>query len=169
MLRYALLGLLAGAPSHGYELKAAFERLLGGTWSLNIGQVYSTMARLERDGLVAASVVPQDGLPDRKVYTLTEDGHRELKEWLATPVSEPIRLRDELLVKVLVGGVSDGADRLALIWAQRERHLQALAHLTRLAADPSVDESTALLIEKATLEVEADLTWLDRCEERIRR
>ena len=78
MLRYAVLALLARASLHGYELKAAFERLLGGTWTLNIGQVYTVLAKLEADGLVECRVEPQDKVPDRKVYSLTEKGEAQL-------------------------------------------------------------------------------------------
>ena len=83
MFKYALLGLLAQEPRHGYDLKTAFETLLGGTWPLNIGQVYSTLSRLERDGFVESQVVPQDLLPDRKVYALTQTGLEELDRWLS--------------------------------------------------------------------------------------
>src|SRR6185436_4030481 len=77
MLKYLLLALLAKAPQHGYELKQSFEDMLGGTWLLNIGQVYTTLGRLEEDGLIEPTVVRQDLLPDRKVYSLTASQRHE--------------------------------------------------------------------------------------------
>jgi DNA-binding PadR family transcriptional regulator len=168
MLKYALLGLLAHESRHGYDLKNAFESMLGGTWPLNIGQVYTTLARLERDGLVESEVVPQDLLPDRKVYSLTESGREELERWLAEPTEEGIRVKDEFFIKLLVHRSihSDGA--LPLIWKQRQIYMQALTELTVLRTDPSLDPATRLLMEGALLHVEADLEWLDLCEESLK-
>lgn len=171
MLRYALLGLLSAEPRYGYELKAVFEELLGGTWPLNIGQVYTTLARLERDGLVRCEVVPQDLLPDRKVYFLTPEGETELQEWLSRPTQGPIHLREELFIKVLVASVAEvggpGSTEVGapnLIAAQRREHVQALAQIQRLRQDPALPRPTALLLEAAALRAEADLKWLAVCE-----
>jgi DNA-binding PadR family transcriptional regulator len=168
MLKYALLGLLAHESRHGYDLKNAFESMLGGTWPLNIGQVYTTLARLERDGLVESEVVPQDLLPYRKVYSLTESGREELERWLAEPAAEGIRVKDEFFIKLLVHQSvhSDGA--LPLIWKQRQVYMQTLTELTALHTDSSLDPVTRLLMEGAILHVEADLEWLDLCEESLR-
>jgi DNA-binding PadR family transcriptional regulator len=167
MLKFALLGLLAQEPRHGYDLKNAFEAILGGTWPLNIGQVYTTLGRLERDGLVESEVVPQDLLPDRKVYSLTGAGRQELDRWLAEPTTGSIRLKDEFFVKLLVHRLA-GVDGLrALIWRQRQVYMQTLAQLTALRTDPSVEPATGLLVEGAILHVQADLEWLDLCEERL--
>jgi DNA-binding PadR family transcriptional regulator len=167
MLKYALLGLLAQGPRHGYDLKNAFETMLGGTWPLNIGQVYTTLSRLERDGLVESKVVHQDLLPDRKVYSLTSAGQEELDRWLTEPTRGTIRLKDEFFIKLLVHQLvaSDGSP--ALIWKQRQVYMQTLAQLTGLRADPSLEPATVLLLEGAILHVEADLEWLDLCEERL--
>ena len=167
MLRHALLGLLAQEPRHGYDLKNAFEALLGGTWPLNIGQVYTTLARLERDALVESQVVPQDLLPDRKVYSLTGAGQEELEQWLAEPTTGSIRLKDEFFIKLLVHQLIDSDGLLVLIWKQRQAYMQTLAQLTALRTDPDLDPATALLMEGAILHVEADLEWLDLCEERL--
>src|SRR5881275_2411814 len=102
VLKFALLGLLAKESRHGYDLKRAFERLLGGTWPINIGQIYTTLTRLERDRLVTAETVTQTSVPDRKVYSLTPAGHDALAEWLAQPVADSVALKDEMYVKVLV-------------------------------------------------------------------
>jgi DNA-binding PadR family transcriptional regulator len=168
MLKYALLGLLAQEPRHGYDLKNAFETMLGGTWPLNIGQVYTTLSRLERDGLVGSEVVPQDLLPDRKVYSMTSAGLDELHGWLAEPSQGTIRLKEEFFVKLLIHQLvaSDGA--LSLIWKQRQVYMQKLAQLAALRTDPTIPPATELLVEGAILHVEADLEWLDVCEERLK-
>lgn len=167
MLKYALLGLLFQEPRHGYDLKAAFESLLSDTWLLNIGQIYTTLARLERDGMVQSQIVPQDLLPDRKVYELTEAGQEELQQWLAEPTKGSIRLKDEFFIKFLIHQLVGPESVLDLIWKQRQVYMQTLAQLTSIQTNPSQDPATRLLIEGAIFHVEADLKWLDLCEERL--
>lgn len=168
MLKHALMGLLAREPRHGYDLKNAFESMLSGTWSLNIGQVYATLSRLERDGLVESEVVPQDLLPDRKVYFLTDAGREELDRWLGQSTEGVVRLKDEFYIKLLVHQFVGSDGTLSLIWKQRQVYMKKLAQLTGLRSDPSLEPATALLVEGAILHVEADLEWLDLCEERLR-
>ena len=167
MLKYVLMGLLAGEPRYGYELKAVFDEMMSGTWPLNIGQLYSTMSRLERDGLVRCEVVPQDLLPDRKVYFLTEAGIDELRQWESQPVESPLSLRDEVLMKVVIATLDPDADLRSLLSAQRKRHLQALAEMERTRLDGSLPEPTSLLVEAAVLRMQADLEWLSACERRL--
>ena len=100
MLKYLVMALLAERPRYGYELKRAFEDLLGGTWILNIGQIYVTLGKLEEDGLIEAEVVPQQLLPDRKVWALTEIGSKELARWTTDDAGQAIKIRDELYFKV---------------------------------------------------------------------
>ncbi len=164
MLRYALLGLLAEQPRHGYDLKKAFEGMLGGTWPVNIGQIYSTLARLERDGLVVSQSVPQELLPDRKVYSLTDRGREALAQWLETPLFPPARLKVDFFLKLLLARRSGMVDVCALIWKQRQAFLQAMAELTSLLSR-SEDVELRLLAEGLLYHLEADLKWLDRCEE----
>jgi DNA-binding PadR family transcriptional regulator len=168
MLKYALLGLLSQEPRHGYDLKHAFEAMLGGTWPLNVGQVYTTLARLGRDGLVESQVVPQDLLPDRKTYSLTESGQEELERWLAEPTQGTIRLKDEFFIKLLIHQLVASEDALDLIWKQRQVYMQKLAQLTALRTAPSLAPATKLLVEGAILHVEADMEWLGLCEERLK-
>jgi DNA-binding PadR family transcriptional regulator len=163
-----LLGLLRSEPRYGYELKAVFEHFLGGTWPLNIGQVYTALSRIEKEGLVTCQVVPQDLLPDRKVYALTDAGHAELARWADEPADAPVRLRDELFLKVLVATLGEPADAIDVIRRQRQGHMEALADLARIQADPNLHPATALLLEGAVLRLEADLRWLDVCEERMK-
>jgi DNA-binding PadR family transcriptional regulator len=165
IVKYGLLGLLAKEPHHGYELKSAFEDLLGDSWPLNIGQVYSTLARLERDRLVEAELVAQDALPDRKVYHITPAGRDDLTTWIDEPSEPPVRVRDELFLKVVLQMRLDGRDPGILISRQRARHLQSLADLP--SARTAIDATTQLLVDAAMLHIEADLRWLDLCEERL--
>src|SRR2546427_307432 len=128
MLKFALLGLLAKESRHGYDLKRAFERMLGGTWPINIGQIYTTLTRLERDGLVTAETVAQSNVPDRKVYSLTAAGHDALTDWLAEAVEDTVVLKDEMYVKILVHSEVEEGNATELIWRQRQHHLQVLFH-----------------------------------------
>ncbi len=168
MIKFLLLGLLAKQSRHGYELKSLFEQLFGGTWPLNPGQVYMTLERLEEAGLVTSKRVEQALLPDRRVYEITTDGRQELKRWTAEPSVGPIRLRDELFAKVLTALVSDKGDPQGLIWAQRRTHMQALADLRTRRRDPSMHPATRLVLRGAILRTEADLRWLDQCEEYLK-
>ena len=164
MLRYLLLALLRRSPRHGYELKAAFESLLGGTWRLNVGQVYRELGRLEADGFVENEVVSQDLLPDRKVYRLTRIGEKELTSWLSSPTSGLVRLRDDVFVKVVLQLDGPAAEALDTIWRHRESHLVAMADVQRLRDGPETDAETSLLLDGVLFRLEADLRWLDHCE-----
>lgn len=165
MLRFALLALLASSDRHGYELKAAFEELLGGTWALNIGQVYTTLARLERDGLVTCHIQPQTNLPDRKTYSLTDEGWAELTEWLSEPADEAVNLKGEPFIKVVLASLVDSADLPSLLMSQRAKHFQALADLADIRDSNELNPVTRLAVEAAMLHLEADLQWLDFCEQ----
>ena len=167
MIKFLLLGLLAGRPRHGYELKAMFEELFGGTWPLNPGQVYMTLQKLEDEGLVTSERVEQELLPDRRVFSITEDGRFELKKWTTEPSDGPIRIREEMVAKVLTAIVTTPATAIDLIWSQRRHHLQAIAQLRDKKADPSLSVATRLVLDGAILRAEADLRWLDLCEERL--
>jgi DNA-binding PadR family transcriptional regulator len=167
MLKHVLLGLLRGRSRHGYELKAAFDELTGGTWVVNEGQVYATLARLERDGLVTSALVEQDLLPNRKVYELTPAGTLALKRWLAEPTDEPVRLRDEWFVKVLVQALVGPDGWSELVGTQRAAALGRLAELQELRDDRATSLMTELVIEGALFQVEAGLRWLELCEERL--
>lgn len=160
-LRYGTLGLLAEGPLHGYEIKNRFEELLGGTWDVNIGQVYATLARLERDGLVE----PHGPRGDRRKlpYRLTSGGRAELERWIETPENEPQALRQEIYVKLLLAGRVSNGRLEPLLHGQRRIHLQRLkelADLERGARDEHRDD-LALLLRGARLHAEADLKWID--------
>ena len=159
---HSLLAMLAVEPSHGYRLKAEFERSTGGTWPLNIGQVYTTLARLERDGLIE----PARGEDEQKAWRLTTAGRHALDVWYAEPVVDEPPARDELAIKVLIAAATGGDDVLAILQRQREATLERLQRLTRqkLKADPRLDLPWLLVLEALVLAADAELRWLDRCE-----
>jgi len=148
---------------YGYQLRTEFEASTGATWPLNIGQVYTTLSRLERDGLVDDDPVAQNGRPNKRVYQLTEAGRMELRGWVAdaTPAA---RLKDDFFVKLVLARAAGIADPLELIDRQRSAYLQALRELDDVHTR---DDTTALLVEGAALHLEADLKWLDLCEQRM--
>jgi DNA-binding PadR family transcriptional regulator len=164
-VREGLLALLREGPSHGYQLKTAFEAATGGAWTLNVGQVYTTLDRLQRDGLVSS-----DDADGQKRYAITPAGREELGAWWSTsPVDTPPP-RDELVLKVLFA-IEDGAEpALAVITQQRTaltRLLQEQRRATRSAAP--TDLASALVADALVARAEADLRWLDTCEARILR
>jgi DNA-binding PadR family transcriptional regulator len=167
MLRYALLSLLAQRPRHGYELKNDFETALGGTWKVNFGQVYTTLGRLERDGMVQCQTIPQTDRPDKKVYSITATGRTELEEWFATPAENPQRLRDEFFTKLVFHHQAGYDSVSSLIQEQRRVYLSRMRDLTDIGQALEDEPYVALLIEGAILHLDADLAWLDRCEEML--
>jgi DNA-binding PadR family transcriptional regulator len=168
-MKYPLLALLATGPAHGYELKQSFEGRFGAVWPpVNIGQVYTTLQRLERDGLVHGYAVEQAGRPDKHVFEITEAGLRLLHEWLRSAAAAP-RVRDEFFMKLVLARLAGLADPLDLIEQQRRAFLQELRDLNDLALNKEpADSTTQLLIEGAMLHVQADLKWLDLCEDAMR-
>jgi DNA-binding PadR family transcriptional regulator len=164
-MRYPILALLATSPAHGYELKQALEQRFGPVLPpLNAGQIYTTLSRLERDGLVAGDHVTQDGRPNKTVYSLTPDGRSALDDWIERPAAGP-KLRDEFFTKLVLAGMTGAADPLGLIERQRREYLQSLRDLGGAEVDP--DSPASLLVEGAALHLQADLKWLDLCEERL--
>lgn len=165
-IRKGLLALLANGPRHGYGLKVAFEAGTGHTWPLNIGQVYSTLQRLERDGAVLA----EDGtVEDQHVYRLTEVGRAELDGWFAGPVDADPPPRDELVIKVLLAVVAPDVRVRDVLQAQRVAAVGRLQRLTRLKADadPQRDRAWLLTADRLLLDAEAEVRWLDLCEARL--
>lgn len=166
-VRNSLLALLADEPAHGYGLKAGFEASTAGAWPLNVGQVYSTLARLERDGLVATS--GSGGDRQRHTWRLTPAGREALQAWYATPIVEDPPSRDELAIKVLLAVAADAVDVAGLLQAQRTAGMQRLQDLTRqkAAADPDHELPWLLLLDALILKQEAELRWLDLVEQRL--
>jgi DNA-binding PadR family transcriptional regulator len=166
-MRFPLLALLAGGPAHGYELKTQLEQRFGSVLPpLNAGQIYTTLSRLQRDGLVDDDAVAQNGRPNKRVYRLTAEGQSELDRWVADATPSP-RLKDDFFMKLVLARASGIADPLQLIDRQRGAYLQALRELDDVAASLDGDDTAALLVEGAALHLEADLKWLDLCERRM--
>ena len=166
MLKYALLGLLARQPSHGYDMKNAIEQALAGNWEINFGQIYTTLSRLERDGLVSASDEAEDAR-GKRIYAITEAGRAELESWFDQPVENPRQLRDEFIVKLIIRHLAGFGDAQKVILQQRQAYLGQLRSLTALSARQKDDPFVGLLIEGAILHLQADLRWLDVCDERL--
>ncbi len=164
-MRLPLLALLAKEPAHGYELKQALEQTFGAAYPQpNIGQIYVTLSRLERDGLIQGEDVSESKRPKR-VYEITDAGREALAEWLAEPTEGP-RVRDEFFMKLVLAPATGISDRLTLINRQRRHYLNVMRGLSRMAATQDRDNRVAqLLIEGAVLHLQADLDWLERCQE----
>jgi DNA-binding PadR family transcriptional regulator len=171
-IKHAILGLLADRPLHGYELKAAYEAELVPATQLNYGQVYTTLERLGRDGLVAHEVVSQTERPDKKVYALTREGRRELQEWLTAPSHLDLDLRNETFLKLILARRLKGADPFKVLVVERRSCFERLHEVTQARARADKEGAslqTILLLDLAVLKLEAFLKWLDRCEEVLQR
>jgi DNA-binding PadR family transcriptional regulator len=168
-LKFGILGLLAEQPLHAYSVKARFEDLLGGSWEVNIGQVYTTLQRLERDGLVEPAEPRGDR--GRLPYRLTELGRNALQAWLAEPESEPQQLREAIYLKLLLATRVANGDLPALLARQRRVYLQRLKDLAALEQQARSEgrDDLALLYQGAVLHTEADLKWVDACAQEINR
>ncbi|MFB9178372.1 PadR family transcriptional regulator [Dactylosporangium sucinum] len=165
---FVLLGLLAGGPRHGYDLKHAYDRTLPRAKPLGFGQVYATLGRLERDGLVSQSGQEREGGPDRTTFALTEDGRRKLAGWLAA-VEEPApHVASALLAKVVVALLAAGPEQaLAYLAAQRRAHVDRLRELTRAKSQPGATVGDVIAADYAITHLDADLTWLAATIERV--
>lgn len=162
-IRHGLLTLLGAGPRYGYELRAAFEKSTGATWPLNIGQVYTTLARLERDGLVRP-LPEEDG--GQRPYEITDAGRAEVARWFATPVARSDRPRDELIIKLALAVTTPGLDVQAVLQAQRSATMRSLQEYTRLknTEDEPADLSWRLVVDALVFQAEAEIRWLDHCE-----
>src|SRR5437899_11190041 len=160
-LKYGVLGLLAEEPLHGYEVKNRFEAMLGGTWDVNIGQIYTTLQRLERDGLVRP--VGSRGDRGKLLYELSPEGHKALDEWLSQPDSGPQQLHEDIYVKLLLATRVANGDLAPLLARQKRAYLQRLRDLNRLEDQARRDgrNDLARLVRGALLHTEADLKWVD--------
>jgi DNA-binding PadR family transcriptional regulator len=167
-VRQPLLALLAKEPAHGYELKLALEQTFGEAYpSPNIGQIYVTLKRLEQDGFVRSQDVEQATRPNKRVYELTPAGREALTAWVDEP-SEGPRVRDEFFIKLVLAPMAGLADRMGLINKQRRHYFGIMRSLTELQSRMGRDDTTArLLIEGAVLHLQADLDWLERCQEEL--
>ena len=172
-VKQALLALLESGPMYGYQLRAEFEQRTGGTWPLNVGQVYTTLSRLERDGLVDSAGADDEG---HVRYASTALGHEEVARWFTTPVARTQPPRDELAIKLALAVTVPGVDVGTMIQQQRSATMSALQDYMRLKRDdraqsPGDAEELAwsLVLDALVFDTEAELRWLDHCETRVRR
>lgn len=166
-VRMGVLALLVGGPGYGYQLRGEFEHRTGGSWPVNIGQVYTTLDRLERDGLVARGGTDDDG---HVVYTATDAGREAVARWFSEPVPAK-RGRDELAIKVALAVTVPGVDVVRLVQVQRAAAVRNLQDLTRLKrnSEPADDLAWSLVLESMLFQAEADVRWLDHVESSVAR
>ncbi|HZP43129.1 MAG TPA: PadR family transcriptional regulator [Candidatus Binatia bacterium] len=173
-VRYGVLGLLSTGQMHGYELKSRFDRLTGGFWQLNFGQVYTTLDRLEREGLVERVTDGAEGSPERKVFRITGEGRSKLDEWIEMPVAHPRALRDDLFVRLLFCKRSSPEPILRMIQRHRDVYQLEMRKLSKRKSKlvgPKGDDSlsvTELLVDAALFHAEADLRWLSHVEQKVK-
>jgi DNA-binding PadR family transcriptional regulator len=162
-VKLGLLALLERGSRYGYQLRAEFELATGGTWPLNIGQVYTTLGRLERDGMVRPLPESDGG---QRPYEITGAGRAELALWFATPISQTDRPRDELAIKLALALTTPGVDVRAVVQTQRTatmRMLQEYTHLRSRSDEPG-DLAWRLVLDAMVFRAEAEVRWLDHCE-----
>jgi DNA-binding PadR family transcriptional regulator len=168
-VRQSLLVLLAERERHGYQLRQEFEQRTGGTWPINIGQIYTTLNRLQRDGLVTEAGRQDDG---SVVYRLTDAGRQEAALWWATPVDRATPSREELAIKLALAITSPGIDVRTVLQSQRTESLRALqtytGHKRRLPAKPEGSALARLLVlDNLIFAVDAEVRWLDHLERQL--
>ena len=177
-IRQGLLALLAQEPMYGAQLRSEFESRTGGTWPLNVGQVYTTLSRLERDGLVeGAGEADAEG---RIAYRLTDQGQTEVERWWAVPVDRDNTPRDELVIKLALAVTVPGVDVQRVVQTQRTatlRHLQDLTKLKRATPEDARGSARVeqkelawlLVLDNLVYAAEAEIRWLDHVETRLAR
>ncbi|HEX7132490.1 MAG TPA: PadR family transcriptional regulator [Iamia sp.] len=165
-VRHALLALLHEGPKFGLQLRQEFEAGTGEVWPLNVGQVYTTLQRLERDGLVEAE--GGDDGPQR-TFGLTPAGAEELDRWLRTPPDMGTPPRDELVIKVLVALRLPGVDVAELVQVHRRQVVELMQQYTRLKADADDDLGLALVVDAELFRLDGVARWLDAVDGRLAR
>jgi DNA-binding PadR family transcriptional regulator len=168
-VRQGLLAILDHGACFGYQLKTEFERRTGSTWPLNAGQVYNTLERLERDGLVHG-----ERHENQMKYTISESGRREVAGWLGSAVVRESTVRDELAIKLAIAVTLPGVDIARVIQVQRLATMGTLQDLTRAKAASDSPETSAelaglLVLDSLIFAAEAEIRWLDHSETRLAR
>jgi DNA-binding PadR family transcriptional regulator len=166
-VRYALLALLSEGPKYGLKLRQEFEAQTGEVWPLNIGQVYTTLQRLERDGLVESDDTEMDG--PQKGFRITDAGRDELLDWLRTPSDDAVPPRDELVIKVLVALGVPGVHVPEVLQIHRHGLVELMQRYTRLKEDALEDVKFALVVDAEIFRLDALIRWLDSADARLRR
>jgi DNA-binding PadR family transcriptional regulator len=163
-VRHALLALLSQGPTYATRLRLDLQQRTGELWELNIGQVYTTLQRLERDGLVRED----DQGRDTRYFVLTATGREELDRWLRTPPPLDTPPRDELVIKVLVAVDVPGVDVGDVVLAHRQQVVEAMQAFTRIKASADSDDvALAIMVDAELFRLEGVLRWLDAAEARL--
>jgi DNA-binding PadR family transcriptional regulator len=170
-VRHALLALLSEGPKYGFQLREEFEARTGEVWPLNVGQVYTTLQRLERDGLVESDGAAREG--PQKTFRITAEGGRELVTWLRTPPDLAAPPRDELVMKVLVAVRVPGTDVHEVIQVHRRHLVELMQQWTRIkeseVSESGSDLSLALVVDAELFRLDSVIRWLDAADGRIKR
>jgi DNA-binding PadR family transcriptional regulator len=167
-VRHAMLGLLSEGPKYGHQLRQEFEARTGEVWPLNVGQVYTTLQRLERDGLVESDDSVAEG--PQKTFRITTEGVRELEAWLCTPPDLTSPPRDELVIKVLVATSMPGVNVHDVIQVHRRYLVELMQQWTRLKEDEAeFDTAFALVVDAELFRLDSVIRWLDSADGRLRR
>jgi DNA-binding PadR family transcriptional regulator len=167
-VRHALLALLSEGPKYGLQLREEFEARTGEVWPLNVGQVYTTLQRLERDGLVESDGADTEG--PQKGFRITEAGRTELAGWLRTPSDLASPPRDELVMKVLVALQVPGTDVAEVIQVHRRHLVELMQQWTRIKeTEAEFDMNLALVVDAELFRLDAVIRWLDSADGRIKR
>jgi DNA-binding PadR family transcriptional regulator len=168
-VRHALLALLTEGPKYGLRLREEFEAGTGEVWPLNIGQVYTTLQRLERDGLIESDGEDERDSPQKR-FRITTEGDRELAAWLRTPPDMSSPPRDELVIKVLVALRVPGTDVREVIQAHRRYLVELMQQWTRIKDDDAGrDLALGLAVDAELFRLDAVVRWLDAADGRIKR
>jgi DNA-binding PadR family transcriptional regulator len=166
-VRHALLALLSEGPKYGLQLRQEFEARTGEVWPLNVGQVYTTVQRLERDGLVESDDTEEPG--PQKSYRISDEGRAELAAWLSTPPADEVPPRDELVIKVLVALRVPGVEVSGMLQAHRKHAIETMRRYTLLKEEATEDDIGLLLVADAEIfRLEAIVRWLDAADARLR-
>jgi DNA-binding PadR family transcriptional regulator len=168
-VKHTLLALLYQQPMHGYELGKQLNQAINAEWDVNPGQVASTLNRLKEANLVDYDLVETEDAPDRKVYKLTEAGITELREWYLTPEVREYKLGDTFYIKLVLSLIGGPVPPEQVLTTQRRELYLQLHQITdmRRKADAQHDLPWVLLLESATMHLEADLRWIEMCEIRL--
>ena len=164
--RHILLGLLAGGPSHGYDLKRRHDERFPQARPLAYGQVYTTLQRLVRDGLAVVDGTAADSGPARTSYRSTDKGARELAEWAGEITPPAPFVTNEIFAKLVVS-ILAGGDPAAYLRAQRTAHMARMRELTVVKTAPGADLATVLAADYALNHLDADLRWMNTTAARL--
>ena len=170
-VRQSLLAILNQGPCYGYQLRTEFDRRTGSIWPLNVGQIYNTLDRLERDGFVAKGDTDEQG---HVYYQITDAGHDEVTSWLSSPVVRSAAARDELAIKLAIAVTLPGVDVSEVIQVQRRGSLRTVQELTKTRNASGEPESAGdlawqLVVDSLIFAAEAEVRWLDHSEARLAR